>query len=69
MSTKQIKNLICLKRLLPYKPRKREILYFSWFTHSLMQTQIAFSERNRNPKCKALQEIDYFAAWHCFGKK
>lgn len=53
MSTKQIKNLICLKRLLPYKPRKtRNFVFF--LVHTFLDA---------NTDCDFFLKTKYFPTW------
>ena len=49
MSTKQIKNLICLKRLLPYKPRKtRNFVFFLGHTFLDANTDCVFRKKSQS---------------------
>ncbi len=49
MSTKQIKNLICLKRLLPYKPRKtRNFVFFLVHTFLDANTDCVFRKKSQS---------------------
>ena len=56
MSAEQIKNGFVLAAIAVQTNKNAKNSHFYWFRHFLMRTQIAISERNRNPKCKVLQD-------------